>query len=466
MAFTKIYQPHALTKIRGSFFRFAPDRSGTIYGDRICIDSDRDRIKAFEENPKQPFLLVVHPTFGRPGSHAYKIWRYLEEQHVARGNYRLHTTPLDLLRACGFKKNSDRYRDQLIALKQLEHTVVFYHSQAFLHTKPPNKRSALKMISVDTVLKADSEKVDSFRIEVSPIISSELKSRRKFYTINADRLGALVPATHCFAVLVCDALTRRYVKYLREKEDGEWYYNKPYPRVCEDWLANTVPHKKHSEAYRKHLEPHLNELIKIELLSPKSTLTQGQLILYPGDGFISDYQQMYVERYSEESEALVKYFGQQYTGNEHRVARPDDYKYATRLITAHGFEPAKAFVYHAVRIAVHKDKWSDIQYFKAIDKYREGYFRQQQEQVIKPANTKTESAPMDPSSLYTEYQAAISPRAIKHYESLTNEQKQRIDESLVTGSETEKFESLLTLLRITANINLPTLEQWQSSKAS
>ena len=396
----KYYQAHTLSRVRGVVFNFQRKNresrklKGGIYGNDVCLQSERNKIDAFKANPSQPYLVLLHPTHGQPGSLAYRVQIALERHINKTMESGLEATSTELLRMIGLKPNIKRRAELDVALDQLQYTFVEYHSRAFFKTrKNIQDRFSFISYSVDK-----SKKTPVYRIQVHSTISSELLDKRKFQVYNFNRIAHLEPFTQCFALCVLDALTRRKIKHDKSSATGAWHYNKAYNAICSQWLGGLSPRPTHSRAWSDHLKARISALVDCGILHSDSHLSKSanaptedlpfnaNVLLYPGEGFLQDHDRLHPKKASIENEnkemseqvdQIIAVFNQSYLYD--RQPHESDRRGAAYWIEEYGFEKAKQFVGWAAQQA-NNSNYSDLKYITGLKTFRKKY-----EELAKPA---------------------------------------------------------------------------------
>ena len=461
--FQKSYQAQLLTQIKGAYFQFRrrSDRQADLYGEDVCLRTERERIEQFEAVPDKPFLIVLHPTFGRPGSLAYRVWSALEQYLIQNTAPTLDISPSKLLAMVSVKKNQSRLKELHLALHQLSSTQIHYHSRPYLKSNA-NVTASFTLLSFETL-----ENRKSYQITIDPLIIDQLRRKKKFYIHNHNRLETLSPCSQCFALLVLDGLTRRYIKHRQRSEKSpQFFYQKSYQRICDQWLAGAKPYATVSEAMRNHLKQRIDDLVECRILSPETRLLPSMVVeFYPGAGFLEDYSALYQNAkktdspYAEVKE-LIEYFGQCYAGGN-RAPQPSDYATADKFIQQYGFQAAKQFVHFACRQAM-GSKWNDIRLMKAIEKYQDDF------KVLLDQNTKPAPVQRPDDNQIAEYDRHVSLIYKKSYQNLRTDQRKRVDEMVAVGlqqlPESQKEIVTQQCVAIVSNVAVPTIQQWMLKK--
>lgn len=378
----KFYTPHSLAKIKGAIFKWRqPNKKNPkpidIYGTTLCVETERDKIANFYADPTVPFLIILHPTFGQPGKLAYRILigieRHLNKYHEPV----IEVTLSELLLLAGVTRSQQRDEDIVIALDQLSHTEIAYHSKPYLKTGK-NIRSSFNIISY----KVQKSGIHTqFTIIVDEHVTDPLLKNKQFHIYNFDRIARLDPMVQCFALCVLYQLTRRKIKHDNSGASGRWHYHKSYNFVCEHWLGGLSPRPNVSRAMQDHLSRRIEPLVKCGLLDSDSTLDSAMnLLLYPGEGFFADYELLHPKPTAtadelQQRQALVELFDKNLL-----VDRPTHHKdpyHAKSLIDELGFEEAKRFVLWGAQQA-NVTKF-DIKYLSGLSVYKKDY------QKYKPA---------------------------------------------------------------------------------
>ena len=426
-----------------------------MYGSKVCLKDQRSRIQQFEADPTEPFLIMLHPTFGRPGSLAYRLWTHLE-RGLSKNTQTIDVSVSKLLSILNLSKNQRRIIELNNALNQLEHTKIVYHSSPFLGAKPAdNVRSSFGLISSNVHCGGSWR---SYEITIDPLVIDMMRGKRRYFSFNWQRIADLHPASQCFALLVLDGMTRRHIKYTRSKETGEFYYQKSYSAICDEWLSGSTPYPTPGVARKQHLNGRFKDLIKCGVLSDKTELTNSMVVkFYPGPGFLMDYQQLYptvTPTEKIEAEQLIKFFSQLYHGNESRTIPASDYSAAKKYIFDYGsLAEAKTFVAFAVR-AAQLTKWNNIKFLSALDRYRNEYDRSRSvDAPDKPAIT----------DLHREvYEKETNQMILDSYHALPPHNKKTIDTAIaLEDPDPSSFDiKVIQYMHIYRLTSVPTIEQW------
>lgn len=459
--FKKIYQSQSLATLKGAYFRFQRRTSATadesIYGSNVCLKNERSRIQQFEADPQAPFLVVLHPTYGRPGSLAYRIWTQLERR-LSDNIQTINVSVSELLSMVNLAKNQKQTIQLNNALNQLENTKIMYHSTPFLKAKPAdNVRSSFGLIKHNTHCGGSWP---IYEITIDPLVVEMMREKRRFYSFNWERIADLHPASQCFALLVLDGMTRRYIKYMRLKETGDFYYQKSYAKICDEWLAGSTPYPTPGTARKQHLNGRIKDLIDCGILSTRSGLTNSMVVeFYPGKGFLSDYQHMHPSVSSKdkaEALELIKYFSKLYQGDENRIIPPSDHIAARQFITYYGsLGAAKSFIAFAVRSAKHT-KWNDIKFLNALSRYQNQY-----------AQSLNSTPKPDKKSALTDaqrqaYEEETNQLIIEAYHALPPHDRATIDKAIDSNTQDTIAieEKIIQYMHIYRFVAVPTLDQW------
>lgn len=457
--FHKIYQSQSLATLKGAYFRFQRRTSAStdesMYGSKVCLKDERSRIQHFEANPTEPFLIMLHPTFGRPGSLAYRIWTHLE-RGLSKNTQTIDVSVSKLLSILNLSKNQRRIIELNNALNQLEHTKIFYHSSPFLGAKPAdNVRSSFGLINTNIHCGGTWR---SYEITIDPLVVDMMRGKRRYFSFNWQRIADLHPASQCFALLVLDGMTRRQIKYTRSNETGEFYYQKSYAMICDEWLAGSIPYPTPGVARKQHLNSRFKDLIECGILSDKTELTNSMVVkFYPGPGFLMDYQQLYptiTPTEKIEAEQLIKFFGTHYYGDEARTIHASDYSAAKNFINDYGsLAEAKTFIAFAIR-AARLTKWNNIKFLNALGRYQKEYAQSRSSETPdKPAITEQHR---------DAYEKETNQMILDSYHALPPHNKSTIDAAIALESPDPSSIDIKVIqyMHIYRFTSVPTIEQW------
>jgi|GEM_PF-2141862 len=467
--FEKIYQAQCISKIKGAYFQFSRNLTKNpvveLYGETVCLESERKKIALFEADNDAPYLVVVHPTHGRPGSLAYKIWTGIEKRLSNFEQATFETTIAGITKLANLSKKGNQSEAIEAALDQLENTIIRYHSRAFLDAR--NSPNETKKFSLLKYKKHKINKRVYYVITVDPLIVDQLFEKNKFYICNWDRIKGLSPANQCYAFSLIDAMTRRYIKYLKAEENGKFVYNKSHKAICIDWMGATQPRTTEAQAARQ-TNSRNKAVVDCGLLSdiPEIVATTLNTVFQPGNGFFDDYKALYerADKYEsddKEIKEIVALFGRTYFGTDKHKHSIYDFATADALIQKHGYDEAKEFVLYTCRLAI-LERWNNIRQLSALNKkeYVAGFNK------YINAKQRDNSSNVDyTEEQHREFRSYLDQWYINHYSDLYDDQKAAVDkfieEYFVSNPETLEYDRQNAIRRM-FNPNEPTIQQWAS----
>jgi len=467
----RLYQAHCVTQFRGCYFQFSKnltkDIEQEIYGDTVCLKTERQKIEAFESNEAKPFLVVVHPTYGRPGVLAYRIWvgieRYISKSRVAK----IETSGTGILKIAGLDKGGHQQKQIPTALKQLQYTTIHYHSRPFFKQK-----SGVNIADAFSLLKYTTHRINKrlyYTLSIDPLLEEQLFVKKRFYIVNWDTIKDLNPASQNYALMVSDGMTRRYTKFINNKENGDFVYNKAHDKVCRDFIGSHQPSTTPKGATRQ-LAKRNNDLINAKILASVPAIEGENLntLFRPGAAFFKDYEDIYSRSHklkSPENEVreLIALFGRQYHGHNRRVPSITDYATADGLIQERGYEEAKRFVIYNTRLAI-LSNWKDIKQLAALKKKE--FVDLFEDHKAKRKSPSTE--PKISEQQFSDYREYLDEWYIDQYNILTDEDLKKVDLFLAEFSSNEDTITYDRQIAIQKTLRLvePTIQQWLNARNS
>ena len=264
----------------------------------------------FQEIIKQPISVEFNPSYGQPGTLAYKIHTIILKKLSEYGFAGAHSPGLPegavafslreltrlLDRSWGGRNTSQLYE----ALMQIHHTTVWCSfREKSAQTKRERKFAAITLRFYSEVWFAgEGSDIEQCVVVVNPRIVRSLFERH-FICLNFDRMRSLDALGL--------ALYKRLFYHLSNHLDpkGEWerlsdderaarrkqlVFKKDYADICREWLGDLSVHRYRAEIVRQ-LGVHLDQLVERHLLRKYEISRNAKdngfnLVFYPRPGLL------------------------------------------------------------------------------------------------------------------------------------------------------------------------------------
>ena len=357
--FSKIFIPNAVMELLPYYFQITDDDS--IYGNKVCLKTEREKIDQFEATRDDSFLITVHPTYGIPGSMAFNIWLWLNNQ-LKYYKEPFQYTAGGLIKAMDMSKSSKTIREVVIALHQLQFTTIHYCTLDFLKLRDRDRENdSFSFLHVKHKPRAKNLG-DLYTITPDPVLLDIYQNRRfKYHTYNFERIKGGKGAQHKLFLLVLYYHLNKMVKAAGKNLSANTHYHCSYENFCDQWLGGRKP-KELYRAYQHHLHWRVELGVQAGLITSDSNLyppmrngkpvantDKRNVRFYPTRVFFSEYEYLQpvkkTKTLDEDIITLFNHFSMKYQGDTNRDIEGSDKYTAKDLIAKYGgLEQAKEYV--------------------------------------------------------------------------------------------------------------------------
>jgi len=393
----KLYMENTLLRVSGALFCHDPKRAAKSV-ERIELNRGIDT---------KSIVIEPHPSHGRPGPLAHKVFVAIIKKHSDYGRpvqSEVSFSKRELIRLVGRNRLGGRDSEEFTeALQQIHRT--------FITTNFRDKAGRFLEESFNIFPRiliarksAATDPVEACIVSLADPIIASLKDEH-FTCLNHSLMRELGT--------VGQALYLRLFFHFKNLYDGHHdsrlKFEKRYDDICAEWLGGLTVHTKKSLIEREQLGRHLRDLVRagflasyaIEKASARASGEGGfKLVFRPGAAFFADYDRFY--RHRSQGDLQFDFHGEQrtlaeplkvaYLFLEKRTGRPlklipyvssKDVETAKRLLRSIGFDQIGEFLTYGLAEA-RKTKF-DVQSLGGLQQYLAGFLDSRQRRAAAKA---------------------------------------------------------------------------------
>ena len=483
-AIDKLYMENTLLRVSGALFCHDPKR----------VAQSIERIELNRGVDAKSIVIEPHPTHGRPGPLAHKIFVAIIKKHSDYGRpvrSEVSFSRRELMRLVGRQTWGGRDSEEFTrALQQIHRTFITTNFKAadgrFIEESFnifPRVLIARKAVATDPIEACIVSIAD-------PIIAS----------LNDEHFTCLNHSLMRELGTIGQALYLRLFFHFKNLYDGRHTnrlkFEKRYEDICAEWLGGLTVHRKKSLIEREQLGRHLRQLIEAGFLasyaiatvaSREGTRGQGfKLIFRPGPIFFADYDRFYRHRsqgglqfdFHDDQQQIAEPLKVAYRFMEKRTGEQltdlpyvssKDMDTAKHILQTLAFDEVDKFLNYALAEA--RKTNFDVQTLGGLRQYLAGYEQAKNARTAAMAATERKLQEDREESAKRSYDRFWSTAADTLLASLSAEEKTKIEQLARAGigSSAIKPGPLANMLHQTAcrriaadrySVKIPSFEEW------